>query len=301
MDPTSNPKGFTIKVKTKQIISNQGKSYQVTPSGVKESPRVNKEQKVRIGRLQSSQYGYNDIVLPQEDRFASRIHCYINYERFFSDGIPPDWLAFLMGTHPKLGSKSPVKYLSVELCRYILEFLKQPKLFLVDLGSIWGTYIRLEEPVSLEPGMYFCIGEDTLIDVVQLTKTYTAKSLGLADRTHLETLDQVPPFIQLQVSSKSLENEEVQKPMFAKTSKETFTIGKSETADLKVFENSILDCQCKIKFKKNKWFVVDKTKGTWLSLRKRKAFEKRGFTPFKLSNGSQFKVSETVMQVEWKK
>ena len=73
-----------------------------------------------------------------------------------------------MSAHPRLGSNTLLQYLPLEIIRYILLFLKVPKLpLLIDLGSMCGTYVKVSNviPVELNKGQSFLVGNDIIIEI----------------------------------------------------------------------------------------------------------------------------------------
>jgi hypothetical protein len=98
----------------------------------------------------------NDIVLPASDRAISRIHCKIIYKDGFcvERPIPKYFLQFLMVTHNKK-SNSNWKFMPPHILRHVWQFLKPlNKFYLVDIGSVYGSYIRVKptKPNPIEKG-----------------------------------------------------------------------------------------------------------------------------------------------------
>ena len=73
-----------------------------------------------------------------------------------------------MGSHPRLGRISIIQRLPIDLLRYILLFIKEPRFpLLYDLGSMCGTYVKVSHmnPVELTQGLNFLVGSDINIEV----------------------------------------------------------------------------------------------------------------------------------------
>ena len=84
-----------------------------------------------------------------------------------------------------------------------------------------------------------------------------------------------------------------------------FTIGRSQSCDININENTISRIQCRIIFHHKKWVLLDGSEGkptvngTWLSICKRTSGVREESDPFALKNGSQIKVSDTILEVCW--
>mmetsp|Transcript_3330 Transcript_3330/g.5128 ORF Transcript_3330/g.5128 Transcript_3330/m.5128 type:complete len:337 (+) Transcript_3330:1867-2877(+) len=296
--------------------------YLVTNQGVVDSLRVPQDGTVKIGRQQVTEEGYrpNDIMLSAADRAISRSHCMILYEQFFQTQIPDSWVAFLMGYHPRLGSNSSLAVLPHELLRYILEYLREPKcLYLVDLGSLCGTYVRVShtEPVDLEENQVFLVGCDIIIEVERVTYDPVPSSLG--SETPIEEygqtveseyrIDEILPFIHIKVSHNPNDHEQTMQPIshkfIAEEKYKKFTIGRSQMCDIQLAENTISRVQCRLEYHQGKWFIYDglsekpSVNGTWLSISKKSQEPRKHSQPFKLKNHSQIKISETILEVSW--
>ena len=122
--------------------------FLITPRGMVGSLRSKPDGDITIGRQQINDAGNrpNDIMLNAQDSAISRTHCRIIYKHglFVKRVIPPEFLTFLMASHKRLGRVSSARVLPRHLIRLIYDFIKLPKMiFIEDLGSINGTYIRV--------------------------------------------------------------------------------------------------------------------------------------------------------------
>mmetsp|Transcript_10604 Transcript_10604/g.10628 ORF Transcript_10604/g.10628 Transcript_10604/m.10628 type:complete len:132 (+) Transcript_10604:352-747(+) len=129
-----------------------------------------------------------------------------------------------MGYHPRLGKNSLLQFLPQDLFRCILMFIKEQKSpFLIDLGSMCGTYIRVsnEEPINLEPGQNFLIGSDIIIEIDRVVSDPVPLSVN-SEQTLEEyqntfndidiALDDIGPYIAIKVSRNPNDNEETMSP-----------------------------------------------------------------------------------------
>lgn len=97
--------------------------------------------------------------------------------------IPENFLAFLMMSHKRVGAKSFGYQLSEDLYRHIFSFIRgmieldyylkyiEPRKFwLADLGSSFGTYIKLKSELihPLEKGQTFLVGLDTYFNIIEV-------------------------------------------------------------------------------------------------------------------------------------
>lgn len=135
----------------------------------------------------------NDIMLPASDRAISRSHCMIVYDTFFRRHIKDKWMAFLMAEHPRVGRKSAFRNLPAPLFREVLQFLFKPRVpFLIDLGSVCGTYLKVSNvtPVEIRQGQNFLVGSDIIIDIERVENMYAAQAAnfeGQEDQTFSDT------------------------------------------------------------------------------------------------------------------
>lgn len=114
----------------------------------------------------------NDIVMPANDRAISRIHCKICYKDGFRvNRVIPNLNVFLGCQHPR--SKSQWKYLPSYLFRLIRDFLQpEYKFYLVDVGSVCGTYVRVKPvaPQTILRYQMYLIGADTVFNVTEVSE-----------------------------------------------------------------------------------------------------------------------------------
>lgn len=129
-----------------------------------------------------------------------------------------------MGYHPRLGQRSLLQLLPQDLYRYILMFIREEKtLFLIDLGSMCGTYIRVSnsEPIELEVGQNYLIGSDIIIEIDKVVSDPIPISVN-SDQTFEEyqntfnesdmQIDDFGPNIVIKVSRNPNDNEETLSP-----------------------------------------------------------------------------------------
>ena len=262
-------------------------------------------------------------MLPPSDRAISRSHCMINYKCFF-DATPPEvWIAFLMGSHPRLGINSILQILPTDLFHYILMFLKESRFpLLIDLGSMCGTYIKVSntEPVLLEQGLNFLVGSDINIEIDRVINDPIPQSLNseatiedfvntLQDYSISPINLQEGPYIIIKISRYFTDTETTMQSstwkFLAEEKFKVFTIGRSQICDINLPENTISRTQCRVIYNEGKWMLLDGVEnkptvnGTWQSIRKRDVISREVSQPFPIKNGSQIKISDTILQIDW--
>jgi pSer/pThr/pTyr-binding forkhead associated (FHA) protein len=292
--------------------------FTVTRNGVEGSYRFPAESVVKIGRQQVNDLGEqpNDIVLPPSDRAISRVHCAINYASFFPGLTPilPEWLAFLMISHPRLGRRSVFYDLPLSLFRYILAFLKEPpKLFLTDLGSVCGTYIRVlsESPAELRTGQYFLIGSDVLIEVLEISDCLEFRTNDPGPMEETLQTEQLrchyAPGLRVHVNKQQAEENtlSLDEAQFEAYEGQEIKIGRSTSCTIVISDSTISRVQSRIVFSQGRWWLFDgqqdrpSVNGTWLSIcDKDKQFRQLSKMHL-LTRGTEVKVSETVLKVDW--
>jgi pSer/pThr/pTyr-binding forkhead associated (FHA) protein len=255
----------------------------------------------------------------------------IHYKPFFDTTIPNSWIAFLMGTHSRLGSGSVLQYFPLELIRYILLFIKEPKVpYLIDLGSMCGTYVKVSNsnPLELEKGQSFLVGSDVIIEIDSLdTSKSNIQSTGFEDfaqktLTNIEekAASQGFSYIVIKITKYMSDHDETMQSQIYKFEADQdykkFTIGRSQVCDIQLSENTISRTQCRVLYTKRKWVLLDgiETKptvnGTWLSINSYRDARQQNFPfenrtprqrslPFSLQKKSQIKVSDTILEVDW--
>ena len=296
----------------------------IRASGVLQSARLCIDGHFKIGRQQVTEFGErpNDLVLPPSDRAISRSHCMINYSPFFCTSIPESWVAFLMGWHPRLGADSIVQFLPLEIIRYILLFLKEPRLpLLIDLGSMCGTYVKVSNlvPVELDKGFNFLVGNDVMIEVDNLANCPVLIEQPrltfeeLAQRTFQKDEEdgnrEGAPFIVIKVTKHNVDQEETMHTstyrFTAGKENKQYTIGRSQVCDIQLPENTISRTQCRIVYYQGKWAILDGVEnkatvnGTWQSISKSNRGQREPSEPFPITNKTQIKISDTILQVDW--
>jgi pSer/pThr/pTyr-binding forkhead associated (FHA) protein len=241
----------------------------------------------------------------------------IEYEAFFPGMLPisPEWLAFLMISHIRLGQRSVFYNLPLALFRYILDFLKEPpKLSIVDLGSICGTYIRVlhDKPVPLNSGQYFLIGSDVLIEILEISSCMEFSindPILLEETLHMRDLGcRFAPGIRLHINKQQDADENTLSPeenQFEAFEGQEIKIGRSTASNIVISDSTISRIQCRIAFFQEKWWLFDglidrpSVNGTWLSICEKDKQFRQVSKPYLLTQGAEVKVSETVMRVDW--
>ncbi|OMJ83308.1 hypothetical protein SteCoe_15833 [Stentor coeruleus] len=322
---SKDQKVLKVTVKLIQVVRTtvevfQPQTYYITAKGVSQSLRQPPDGFFKIGRQQVTETGQrpNDLMLPPSDRAISRSHCMINYKAFFDTTPPEYWIWFLMGSHPRLGQRSVLQMLPQDLFRYILSFLK-PKRFplLIDLGSMCGTYIKISnsEPIILVQNMNFLVGSDINIEIDRVLNDPIPQSLNfeatIEDGCTLQDLTNAHeyPYIIVKVSKFFNDNEATMQSstwkFLAEEKYKIFTIGRSQVCDINLPENTISRTQCRIIYNEGKWMLSDgienkpTVNGTWLSICKRSNIIRSWSDPYSLKSGSQIKISDTIIQVDW--
>mmetsp|Transcript_21785 Transcript_21785/g.21545 ORF Transcript_21785/g.21545 Transcript_21785/m.21545 type:complete len:205 (-) Transcript_21785:38-652(-) len=201
-------------------------------------------------------------------------------------------------------------------------FIKEPRApYLVDLGSMCGTYVKVSntEPIELEQGQNFLIGSDIIIEIDRVANDPIPPSLN-SEQTLEDTgqntfnssdmiIEDIGPYILIRVCRSLNDNEETINASTWKFAAEekykSFTIGRSQICDIQLSENTISRTQCRVIYDEGKWLLYDglankpTINGTWMSVFKKERVNREHSLPFKLKNGSQVKVSDTILQVDW--
>jgi pSer/pThr/pTyr-binding forkhead associated (FHA) protein len=293
------------------------KTY-IYKSGVKDSVRQPPDGYYKIGRQQVTEAGHrpNDLMLPPSDRAISRSHCQINYESFFNSTPPENWYAFMMCLHPRLGQRSVYQYLPIEIFRYIWLFIKQQRFpLLIDLGSMCGTFIKVSntDPIVLVQGLNFLVGSDINIEIDRVKNDCYELEGGFQGNDTMmgdsDDDDQLPS-VKIRVSKSFPDNETTMNitnwTFKATPEKSKYNIGRSQNCDINLPENTISRVQCRVFYDEKKWKLLDGSEGkptvngTWQSITKRINPGREASEPYPLKNGSQIKISDTILQIDWK-
>ena len=134
----------------------------------------------------------NDIILPQTDLSASRIHCKIQYKKALAPRRPmPNFVKFLLCIRRK---EIPFpKHLQLLVYSFIRE---STAAYIKDLNSLIGTYLRVpaERPQILKPLMMFSIAPRLFFSVREIfpsvrdfikKEKHKRKELAALDRNSL--------------------------------------------------------------------------------------------------------------------
>ena len=323
----SNQKLLKVSVKIIQVIRTtvevfQPQLYFISKKGVHQSLRQPPDGFFKIGRQQVTESGQrpNDLMLPPSDRAISRSHCMIDYKGFFDTTIPDVWMAFLMGYHSRIGKHSILQRLPLDLIRYILLFIKEVKYpTLIDLGSMCGTYIKVSntDPIILEQDLSFLVGSDINIEIERVVNDPVPQTLNseltIEDYSYAmqeaNSIIQEGPNIIIKVSKFYNDAEATMQSstwkFLAEEKFKIFTIGRSQICDINLPENTISRTQCRVIYNEGKWLLADGVEnkptvnGTWLSICKKNHNHRETSQPFVLKNGTQIKISDTILQVNW--
>ena len=312
---------FKLTVSATQILRSSADQmvapidFIVTTQGLVNSPRSPQDGFINIGRQQINEEGRrpNDIMLPASDRAISRCHCKLDYKEWFKNRrLPDEFVAFLMAGHPRLGQQSDFRDLPGHLYGYIYTFLKMPyTLWLIDLGSVCGTYVKVshDNPVELSRGQCFLIGSDILIEIDEVVNTMLASQPSEESEDGATMREVSQPSIKVTIG-RIPDNEDStlhkhSQLFLAERPVQPFLIGRSNTCDIKLNDNTISRTQCRIIFQHDRWVMLDgldlkpSVNGTWLSVCKKERKPREESLPFPVTNGTQVKISDTVLQITW--
>ena len=314
---------IAVTVIPNQVIRTTIEGFQplktlITKSGVVDSVRQPPDGYYKIGRQQVTEAGQrpNDLMLPPSDRAISRSHCQINYEAFFNSTCQENWYTFMMSQHPRLGQRSVFQFLPIEIFKYIFLFIKQQRFpLLIDLGSMCGTFIKVSntDPIDLVQGLNFLVGSDINIEIDRVKNDCFELEGGFKGNDTMmgdsDDDDQVPS-IKIKVSKSFPDNETTVNitnwTFKATASKVRYTIGRSQNCDINLPENTISRIQSRVFYEDCKWKLLDGSEGkptvngTWQSITKRVNPGRDASDPYPINNGSQIKISDTILQIDWK-
>ncbi|CAD8084785.1 unnamed protein product [Paramecium sonneborni] len=147
------------------LENNLKKEYFINDQGLVDTKKNTDSQDIMIGRQEKFEFQGqcifpNDIVLHEQERLISRIHCKLICKNFFRKDpyIQPLY-------------KNTLRYLKYKLTHYILlkiqKFLEDPKeCYVQDIGSVFGTYIRVDKKYQkLQKSHTYSIGTDTIFQI----------------------------------------------------------------------------------------------------------------------------------------
>jgi len=173
------------QITTNYIISSRG----VVGSLRKPENTFIKEAIIGKAMLDNNMNICNDIMLNQNDFLISRKHCTLIYTHWFKKKvISPDFLCFLMYNNRR------ENYLPKTALWLIKQFIYEPKkLMMSDMGSLHGTYVRLQEGKSIEMKkcMSFLIAPDVTIEVENVFNEmtdflFTYRNRGILRKSFME-------------------------------------------------------------------------------------------------------------------
>ena len=160
--------------------------YYVTPYGLKDTKRENRDSEVKIGRMQLDENDKisNDIILI--DRSISRLHCKIEFQDGFKkiESMHDELVSLFMMNHQRLGRNVRVPNLDQLTLMNIYSYMtKKRQFFIKDLGSILGTYIRIKrnQYIELKRGHIFAIGSEFILIVHSLLGSENKNSNNKTD------------------------------------------------------------------------------------------------------------------------
>jgi hypothetical protein len=221
----------------------------------------------------------------------------------------------MMVTHPRLGQHSVFQYLPIEIFKLIWLYVKKQRFpLLIDLGSMCGTFVKVSnsEPIILTQGLNFLVGSDINIEIDKVENEIHEQELGFGGndtRMSFDDDDDQGPFIKIRVSKSFPDNEATMSPTFwtfkATDQKWRYTVGRSQNCDINLPENTISRVQCRVFYEEKKWKLLDGSEGkptvngTWQNISKRASASREVSEPYPLKSGSQVKISDTILQVDW--
>ncbi|CAK80974.1 unnamed protein product (macronuclear) [Paramecium tetraurelia] len=147
------------------LESNQKKEYYINNKGLVDTKKNTNQQDIMIGRqekfeLQGQSIYPNDIVLTEQERLISRIHCKLICKNFFRKE------SYINPFYKKI-----LGFLKNRLPHFVLikieKFLEDPnECYVQDVGSVFGTYIRVDkEYQKLRKSHQYSIGTDTTFQI----------------------------------------------------------------------------------------------------------------------------------------
>ncbi|CAD8175043.1 unnamed protein product [Paramecium pentaurelia] len=169
--------------------SNQKKEYFINSYGLVDTKKNTNSQDIMIGRQEKFEFQGqsiypNDIVLPEQERLISRIHCKLICKDFFRKG------SYI---HPLY--KNTLRYLKYQLPHFVLirieKFLEDPKeCYVQDVGSVFGTHIRVDKKYQkLKKSHQYSIGTDTTFQIQDYH--VLEKNLKIPDEHFDQLIDQI--------------------------------------------------------------------------------------------------------------
>lgn len=305
-----------ISVNFKQILKTRPEVFQppvfyITTRGILHGLRQPQDGYFKIGRQQINEIGQrpNDLILSPSDKAVSRSHCMIEYKHFINTLPTDSKIALLMGQHKRLGQNSILQMLPIELFKYIFSFFSPKTLpSLIDLGSIFGTYVKIlnTQFFPLKAGMNFLVGSNINIEIENLKNDPIPPSFN--SENTVEDLDIFQDYPNLTIKlSRQEQRDEVQLSSWKFVAEQNYkeiNIGRSKCCDIKVNENTVSRIQCRVLYIESQWVILDGTtdkptsNGTWLCISKKNNVERKHSKPYKLESGTQIKVSDTIIQID---
>jgi FHA domain len=186
---------------------------------------------------------------------------------------------------------------------------------LIDLGSMCGTFIKVSntDPIELKQGFVFLVGNDINIEIYKIVTDSLFNNdsdFVLDEYSHtIQDSSFNGPYIIIKISKTFNDTEATMHTsswrIFADGKSKVFTIGRSQLCHINLTENTISRIQCRVLYNKGKWVLLDgienkpTVNGTWLSIHKKNTLIRQNSEPYPLKKGSQIKVSETVLQIDW--
>lgn len=302
---SSKPPRLVLTIISSLCPKDLGKQYILEPNGMFGSPRVFNSTNITIGRQQITESGMrpNDIMLSSCDSFISRTHCKIRYNEGMHTSLdlsPSTW-SFLLGTHSRLGQRSPIQFLPTHLLSEILSYLKPTRRFFIsDSRSVTGTYLKLRHKVKLTHNSLFLIQPQLAFTVVILrSPDYILKHPKLSHRLVHPSSDswQLNTLISILMLQGS--------PSISMSSSGSYWFAASRSPYFYIGPNCEIPVDIKGRIKisyENGWWLEDLGTdfGVWASTSGLRGCESRFFErEVELISGDLVKISETVIKVEW--
>lgn len=286
--------------------------FYITTRGVFHSSRQPPDGFFRIGRQQLNELGQrpNDLILSPSDKAVSRSHCMIEYRQFINSLPTNSKVAFLMGSHKRLGQKSIIQILPIELYKHIFSFFYQKVLpYLIDLGSIFGTYVKIlnNQQLPLEIGMNFLVGTNINIEIEDLKNDPIPPSFNSENTVEDLDIFQDYPNLTVKVTRQEQREEVFQISSWKFLAEQNFkeiSIGRSKICDIIISENTVSRIQCRILYTEGQWVILDgalkraTSNGTWFCISKKNNTFREHSKPFPLPSSSQIKISDTILQID---
>lgn len=298
---------FSLFYKLEHISKDKfRKNYYIFENGTYNSKKNTKNKNIFIGRLEKlKKYFPNDIIIP--NKTISRLHCQlINKNYFKKKSLLKKKYLYMINFLKKKNINNSIIYI-------IFKYLIPKKgIYLQDLNSITGTYLKLRQKFQIKEGDNFLLGAEANFNVIFIknTKNILFKIrkkikidlkntvfFGFESKDINKNILLRENFILLETNNCS---SNLKKYIIIKALKDKeYLMGRREVIDIKINLQDISRVHCKIYYKDNNWFFIDgyngKTSinGTWINLKNR-IYKKKFSKKILLKNGDTFKISDDI-------